>query len=60
MTIVDPSNAEAFNNLGIAYRNNEELEKAAAAYGRAVGINPSFAEAHNNLGLVFYFLGYWY
>jgi len=37
---VDPSYASAYNNLGIAYENTGDLEKARVAYERALELEP--------------------
>ena len=48
-----PDYAEAHNNLGVALKDQGELEEAAACYRRAVELKPDYAEAHNNLGNAF-------
>lgn len=48
----DPTNADAYNNLGTAHRIDQEFVEAEAAYRRALAINPGFAAAWSNLGLV--------
>ena len=48
----DPTNADAYNNLGTAHRIDQEFNEAEAAYRRALAINPAFAAAWSNLGLV--------
>lgn len=47
---VNPGDAEAWNNLGMAYRKNNQGALAKEAYQKAVAINPRFAEAWQNLG----------
>lgn len=47
---VNPGDAEAWNNLGMAYRKNSQAALAEEAYHKAVAINPRFAEAWQNLG----------
>ena len=37
---LDPSYAEAWNNLAIAYEHEGELDKARAAYEKAVELEP--------------------
>ena len=39
-------------NLGIAYRETDEFEKAQASLERAVALNPRHPAAHNELGIV--------
>ena len=44
----------AHNNLGWAYYNSGELEKALVEYGKAVAINSRLAMTYNNIGIVYY------
>ena len=37
---IDPTYASAYNNLGIAYENTGELDKAREAYERALELEP--------------------
>ncbi len=46
----DEKNADAFNWLGYALRNQGDYEKAFAAYGRALEIDPKHRGAHEYLG----------
>ncbi len=39
-TEIDPSYAAAHNNLGIAYEHEGELDKARAAYEKAIELEP--------------------
>lgn len=39
-TLIDPAYAAAHNNLGIAYEQDGDLDKARAAYERALEIEP--------------------
>ena len=50
---INPNNAEAYNNLGVALKEQGKLDKAIEAYKKALSIKPKYAEAHNNLGNVF-------
>jgi tetratricopeptide (TPR) repeat protein len=47
-----PENARAFYNLGNAYHETGELDKAIDQYLSAIWLEPAYAEAHNNLGVV--------
>lgn len=49
---LDPSCAEAHNNLGLALRGRDDLEAAEACYRRAVELRPDYAEALHNLANV--------
>ena len=48
----NPSSAAAHNNLGLAYLNKGELDKAAECYHKAIQIRPNHVDAHHNLGIV--------
>jgi tetratricopeptide (TPR) repeat protein len=47
-----PGNAEAHNNLGVAYQRLDRYEDAAREHQEALQLFPTYAEAYNNLGLV--------
>ena len=49
---VNENDAEAWNNLGMVYRRQNDVKAARMAYERAIEIFPAFAEAHNNLGCI--------
>ena len=44
------TNAQAYYNLGIAYRGAGQSSMAVQAYREAIRLNSDFAEAHQNLG----------
>jgi len=44
-----PGEAAAWNNLGVCYRNVNELEKAAKAFERAIQWQPGLVAAYTNL-----------
>ena len=48
-----PDYADAYNNLGNAYRNKGDLEVSAVYYGKAFSSSPDSAEFHNNIGVYF-------
>ncbi len=50
-------NAIYLNNLGIAYKEAEQYEKAAEAYERAIAINPGLWRPYYNLGVVSSLMG---
>jgi Tfp pilus assembly protein PilF len=54
---LNPTYAEAHNNLGNALLSLGRLDDAEASYLRALQINPNYAEAHYNLGIVLRDLG---
>jgi tetratricopeptide (TPR) repeat protein len=47
---VRPGNAGAWNNLGIALKDQGDLAGAEAAYREAIRLDPKYADAHHNLG----------
>ena len=52
-----PNHLDAYNNLGIIFKNSGEYENAKFCYEKAIEINPNYPEAHNNLGIIFNNLG---
>ncbi len=56
-TELEPDNAEAHNNLGVAQKARGQLDAAVASYRRALEIKPNYAEAHYNLGITLQELG---
>lgn len=50
-TEIDPTYASAFNNLGIAYENQGDLDKARTAYERALELEPGNAMIRQNYEL---------
>jgi tetratricopeptide (TPR) repeat protein len=53
---LDPNNARAYNNRGIAYANLSNYEKAITDYTEAIKLDPNYAEAYNNRGDAYYYL----
>jgi len=47
---LNPENAKAYNNRGLAYMNLEEYEKAISDYNKAIELNPEDADVYNNRG----------
>jgi tetratricopeptide (TPR) repeat protein len=45
--------AEVFNDRGVAYRLNGDLERAIADYSQAIRLNGKFAAAFNNRGVAY-------
>jgi Flp pilus assembly protein TadD len=50
-TKIDPTYAAAYNNLAIAYEHEGELEKARAAYEKALELDPNNALIKQNYEL---------
>ena len=51
---LDPTNAEAFYNLGKLYTSKKEYAKAIQAYDKAIDLAPSSPDAFFNLGFLYY------
>ena len=50
---LNPKLAEAANNLGNLYFEQNLIEKAIEAFKKALAADPKYARAHNNLGIVY-------
>jgi len=46
------ANADVYFDMGITYRDQGDLRRAAIAYRHALALRPNFWEAHSNLGVV--------
>ena len=46
-----PSNAETYNNMGVALKNQGKVDEAMEAYKKAISLNPNYADAYNNMGV---------
>ena len=46
-----PDYAEAYYNLGLAYKNQGNLTKAIESYKKAIEVDPDHADAYINLGI---------
>jgi superkiller protein 3 len=51
-TIIDPSNPDAFTNLGFAYTNLDRLDEALEAYNKALELDPDNVAARINSGVI--------
>jgi Flp pilus assembly protein TadD len=47
-----PSDAAAFNELGLVLKRDGRLQEAREAYGKAIATQPAMPEAYNNLAVV--------
>jgi Flp pilus assembly protein TadD len=47
----DPTDPQAYFNLGMAFNHDERHAEASVAYRKALELRPDFAESHNNLGI---------
>ena len=50
-TQIDPTYAQAFNNLAVAYEHEGQLDKARAAYEKALELDPNNAMIRQNFDL---------
>ena len=48
--VLDPTNLEAYNLLGIAYTNEKDFDRAADAFQHALKLAPDSTKIQNNLG----------
>jgi predicted O-linked N-acetylglucosamine transferase (SPINDLY family) len=47
---LNPTYAEAYNNMGVALQKQGKVDEAIAAYNKALSLKPDYAEAYNNMG----------
>ena len=50
---LNPNNAEIYNNLGVAFKEQEKFTDALESYKKAISINQKFTEAYNNIGILY-------
>jgi len=50
---LNPDNASAYNNRGLAYDHLDKNDPAIADYKKAIELNPKYGDAFNNLGKTF-------
>ena len=49
---IKPDYVEVHNNMGIAFKDQGDQEKAIKSFKQAIEIKPDFYEAYNNIGVV--------
>lgn len=54
LTIEQPKNAVYWNELGISFHNQSELNSALRCYQKSVKLNSRYADAQNNVGTIYY------
>ncbi len=52
-SLLDSTNPETWNYLGVAYYQKKDYDKALGAYGHAVELDSTFASAFNNMGALY-------
>ncbi|MDO8526402.1 MAG: tetratricopeptide repeat protein [Deltaproteobacteria bacterium] len=52
LTLLSPTDAEVYNNLGLVLKKLGKKQNAYQAYGRALALQKDYAEALNNLGVL--------
>lgn len=50
---LDPRLVDAYKNRGVAYRQQNQLERALADYNQAITLDPNYAPVFNNRGNVY-------
>ena len=50
---LDPKDADAYHNLGVAYHHKGEIDKAIPLFEKAIELNPKFSQAYYNLGVAY-------
>ena len=53
---IQPDNAQAHNNVGLAYGKSGKHREAIKAFKEAILIKPDYAEAHYNLAITYLIL----
>ena len=51
---INPDFADAYNSLGIIFKDIGQIEPAVRFFLKALEINPELAETHNNLSIIYY------
>jgi superkiller protein 3 len=54
LTIEQPKNAVYWNELGISFHNQSELDLALKCYQKSAKLDSHYADAHNNVGTIYY------
>ncbi|HXY00993.1 MAG TPA: tetratricopeptide repeat protein [Candidatus Limnocylindrales bacterium] len=54
LTVQQPKNAVYWNELGISFHNQAELDPALKCYQKSGKLDPHYADAHNNMGTIYY------
>jgi tetratricopeptide (TPR) repeat protein len=54
LTVQEPKNAVYWNELGISFHNQAELDPAMKCYQKSAKLDPHYADAQNNVGTVYY------
>ena len=49
---MNPEDADAYNNRGLAYADKGEVDAAIRDHNKAIEVNPELAEAYYNRGMI--------
>ena len=52
-----PGDARAYEYLGLAYHDVNDLDNAIIQYKKSLFLNPSKADVHNNIGVSYFYRG---
>jgi len=50
---MDPANVKAWNDLGLLYYEENNVDKAISCFEKALEYDPDFGKAHMNLGMIY-------
>ena len=50
---INPNFFAAYNNLGLIYKKNHDIETAFQYFKQAISINPKYLDAYSNLGYTY-------
>jgi len=54
---LDPSNAEAHDDLGVVHAKNNRIQQAAQHFSTAIRLDPSYQKAYHNLAIIYHLTG---
>ena len=56
---LDPDDATAYNNRGVAYSTKKEYDRAIEDFNKAIELNPNDVDAYHNRGETWLQMGEW-
>jgi tetratricopeptide (TPR) repeat protein len=57
--MIDKYYFKAYDNIGFAYQEKKDFQRALKYHNEALRINPNFASAYNNRGVCYLYMGNW-